>query len=648
MATSSEKVKCVYCNLVIIKKNLKTHTEKAHGKETKVNFVSVVSTDIRGLFGPPEKVAKSAEENSPSNTGLLLGDLGVSQRTLSSDSTPTETLGSVLSQLQSLQLKVDQLGKQNINTKIEIKVADLSTLVNNQNVHELLVACRSIDMILSFFPCFTVKEDFGQGLICTACESTLRYDFSYGMSFGSDESIPLAFSHLKESIKRHTKSATHLSNMKIKENISKQNETVYKQSKEAAINCASAAYLGYKFGLSHSFYEHCVSEISSAGGNVGLKNHSKEFSRKFLSPMYDVIKKSLISHIIDNRFPFGLIADKMTARHRKRHIIGIRVPIWDINNPNINRDIYIRHSAIGYGSGESMVDHLLTNVEMFGIPLPYIRKYMVGMAMDGQYTCLNIGSIMGKVLLKPINLSWDPMHRIELANKDASKDIDNKFIENVVNVIHETFSTFKFGNNFEVLYSEKELCDVFYTPRIFKDMKFVAYSFTVFKSFIADFKALVSSFDKIPDGQNLKTKILDAKFLLNMLFLSDVMNAMATTSKLVQISSNLPWDYFYSIDNLLVHINIMLEDLCSLETRVDTDVNNKTIAEMIEDLNKNLFSNFRSAVEIFDNSTYKGLQVKQHSARVNTRGQNDHDTSEKKKSKSGFKIWKEIFGIIAR
>ena len=165
-----------------------------------------------------------------------------------------------------------------------------------------------------------------------------------------------------------------MSNVEKKERICKEKQSLLKNAKNAAINCASAAYFGYKFGVPNTFYEHVVSEIYSSGGNVGLKNHSKEFSRKFATPMYDVLRKSFISYITDNHFPFGLIADKMTAKHRKRHIIGVRVPIWDINNSKINRDIYIRHSAIGFGSGESMVDHLLTNLQAFGIPLPYIRE----------------------------------------------------------------------------------------------------------------------------------------------------------------------------------------------------------------------------------------------------------------------------------
>ena len=110
-------------------------------------------------------------------------------------------------------------------------------------------------------------------------------------------------------------------------------------------------------------------------------------------------------------------------------------------------------------------------------------------------------------LQKTVNLSWDPMHRIELVFKDCKSVVNSKMINNTISVIHETLSLFKTGNNFELLHSEKDVCDTFYVPKIFKDMKFVTYSSEVFTTFISDFKALVSCLDKIEDGASLKNKI---------------------------------------------------------------------------------------------------------------------------------------------
>ena len=118
-------------------------------------------------------------------------------------------------------------------------------------------------------------------------------------------------------------------------------------------------------------------------------------------------------------------------------------------------------------------------------------------------------------------------------------------------------------------------------PKIFKSMKFVAYSSTVFKTFISDFKALVSSMDKIPAGNDLKKKVVHPNFIMSMLFLSDITNVMGTASKVVQISSSLPWDYSRNIDNLLAYINIMLENISSLQAEIVTESHHVHVIERI-------------------------------------------------------------------
>lgn len=66
---------------------------------------------------------------------------------------------------------------------------------------------------------------------------------------------------------------------------------MFKQSKEAAVNCASAVIL--QIGSFTLTYENIVAEIHLSGGNFGLKNHSKEFSGKVLTPTYDALKNAL-------------------------------------------------------------------------------------------------------------------------------------------------------------------------------------------------------------------------------------------------------------------------------------------------------------------------------------------------------------------
>lgn len=81
---------------------------------------------------------------------------------------------------------------------------------------------------------------------------------------------------------------------------------------------------------------------------------------------------------------------KKCLKASKAHVSCIFVRIWGRNNSHISRDIYISHSAVSYGSGEAVVNYFLHNLETFAFPWPYPREYLIGKAMDGQYTFLNV------------------------------------------------------------------------------------------------------------------------------------------------------------------------------------------------------------------------------------------------------------------
>ena len=616
---SSDKVKCKHCNLVVTKKNLKEHTKTVHGPDTKVEFLSTLSVDIRGLFGPPpQKVAKTfevpaeqAHQEQPSNIDPIVSYTDTADIEGGHNS-------AILSELESLKLRLDQLEIQK-RQPIVVNKADLSTVLSTENILEIIVSCRSVEIILSLLPCFTINNDTDEeGLHCKVCDITLKYDFAFGVTFESSQKLPTQFSHLKGSVKRHVQSPHHISTLAAKEKQTEEQNRLLKTAKVAAVNCASAAYLTYKSGFPFSAYENIVAEVHSSGGHIGLKNHSKEFPRLFLPHMYDVLRGGVSSFVMENKLPFGLLADKMTARHRKRHIIGIRVPIWDLNNSNINRDVYIRHSAVGYGSGEAIVDHLLSNLESFGFQIPYVRRHLIGMAMDGQYTCLNVQDHMSERLQKNVNLSWDPMHRIELASNDSISDMSGfKIITDVVSTIQDTMIKFKVGNNFEILFSEKEVCDTFYTPKVFKDMKFVTYSAEVFKTFVNDFKAFVSASKKIEDNSGIEKKILNERFILHMLLLADINTFLAKFSKMVQKSSNLPWDYSNSLDYVMGQLNVMLDEVLNAQTKIQQEFSADIV---IADLPAQLFHYFKTSTEIISKNTYQGLPLHEGPNMIRLRG----------------------------
>ena len=101
-------------------------------------------------------------------------------------------------------------------------------------------------LIIGFLPMIQVKR---------YCQCVLKYQFENGLSFILSENLLILFSHLTESIEHRIHSSTHKSTSPLKKNLSKEQEVLNQQSKEAVINCVSTAFLGYKVGLSYSTYE---------------------------------------------------------------------------------------------------------------------------------------------------------------------------------------------------------------------------------------------------------------------------------------------------------------------------------------------------------------------------------------------------------
>ena len=81
-------------------------------------------------------------------------------------------------------------------------------------------------------------------------------------------------------------------------------------------------------------------------------------------------------------------------------MVGIRLPIWEIQFADINKDIYVQCSCVHDLSGKGLVAHMIETLESFGIDKVYQRGHLSGCAMDGQYVKLKIDGHLSDIFLK--------------------------------------------------------------------------------------------------------------------------------------------------------------------------------------------------------------------------------------------------------
>lgn len=492
-----------------------------------------------------------------------------------------------------------------------------STLTDEE-IEILLKSQRSVAGILKWAG--TLKfERCDDGIRCQVCQTTISYDFNDGEDFTAQEDIlPLTFRHLKFDLIRHSKTSTHIENLKRVNKLNLIEKQEYDTGKQAAINCASAAYLTYKLESSYRDYETIIAEFYNSGGVVGLKNHSKEFARNFLPHVYLTLSKEICNFIISNDLPFGIIADKMTANRRSRHIIGLRVPILDINSKYLFQSIYLEHNPATDLTGNGLAMHILQTLEKFGLDLSYIRNHLVGLAVDGQYIIQDVGKHLENKLMKSILVSWDPMHRIELSKKHADTP---KIVAEAFDLVHDAMKNFSSGKSFEVLLKcSEQFSGFFYRPKLFKTMKFSAHCETVFHTFLADYQTLISACEQDPDGFVLRDKLMNKLTMINILSVADICSALGKTSKKVQETDNMPWEYTSHIKSLISSFEIMktyFEELSIVASEKENQKveKNTQFAAALAKLPKTMFLNLKTALEMFPpsnsgiSSTYHGVPL---------------------------------------
>lgn len=76
---------------------------------------------------------------------------------------------------------------------------------------------------------------------------------------------------------------------------------------------------------------------------MGVKNHSKEFVRNFLSHVHNILSQKVTNFITENDLPIGLLTDKTTVNNHTRHIIGIRISIFDMQRNLLSRTLYLKY-----------------------------------------------------------------------------------------------------------------------------------------------------------------------------------------------------------------------------------------------------------------------------------------------------------------
>ena len=635
----TEKVICALCSdkKEILLKNLPKHNQAKHGgaelqyKSTTSKDISSMSFFSPGFFsfshpragdstdGTEPDTAKGGP--SPAKVPCLRPEKPVSKEVADqamnqivadqSMDQLSRTVSQLANQIQNLTVTIQKENPASVSkTSPSFSNTDLIK-VEEKNV--LIKHARGVDGVLKWLDSdiWILAE---AGLQCIPCSKVVSYDYiAEGTNFADEDRIPRSFANFKTSILRHMESANHLQNCEVLKQKQQEEKNALKVAEKCALTCASAAYTTLYFAESRLAYEYHITDIFTAGGKTGSKNHSRNFPGFFLPHIYDVIRSDVKDYVLLNDLPFGIIADKMTTSHLTRHMMGIRVPIWDIRCSNISRDVYLQSNPIANVTGQGVTSHIVKMIESFGIEESYQRKHISGAAMDGQYINLNVSEHLSDIFLKDFHVTWDPAHKIELSIKDTNPDIGQSFVESTSDTIQTVTKLMSYGKSYMEFLTQSKISDHFLTPKIFKSMKFVGHCSSVLKAFKVNFLTIIRTLGKLAtdESTSLQETLMSVSFVFDFLIMTDIMELLCISSKCVQRSSNLPWEYTDTINNLISTLQDMkkaLQQELELLTNVDVEKDNSTAsprAASTDLLDPKLFPNFYEWKNVLQQKSYQ-------------------------------------------
>ena len=161
----------------------------------------------------------------------------------------------------------------------------------------------------------------------------------------------------------------------------------------------------------------------------------------------DYLSKDL--EATNSRPPVSFACDKMTNKHRTKHIAGLIVPVPENDlDQGLLQPIFCGMPEVKQHTGKDIANQMLEILEDYVDP-----SQVESFANDGQYTTLNVKKHIFEK--RPelndqfIPFFWDPAHIINLADKDARALSKEQFtVQNMIDVVKEINLHLNYGKHF--------------------------------------------------------------------------------------------------------------------------------------------------------------------------------------------------------
>ena len=295
--------------------------------------------------------------------------------------------------------------------------------------------------------------------------------------------------------------------------------------------------------------------VKETGGEVGDQHHSKNFPPKVVDTMYDVMMGDLRKYFESSPFPFPnpftVITDKDESHHRKRLLIGLRLLDFNIDDgDDFVKTIYLAHPPSIDQSGAAIAKAIHDKLVDMGMRTENLGRAYRGLSADGGIINVNLSdhllqqfwgtSSIPESKRSKVLWVWDGAHIIELILKHSLEK--HPTIKASKESLEAIVKFFREASVYEILLQKGLACDQrVYTPKVAKDLKFVAQDVTIAHDFLSNFNLFVDTlvhFINVSDNGDLVAKARGyLKLLQKEDFLIDIYLLVVITRILKRFST---------------------------------------------------------------------------------------------------------------
>ena len=505
-------------------------------------------------------------ETQTASTSITARDNPSGNPSASNDQDSNKGLSAKLDQVLEKLSKLDVGGMQSKNKGRQEPDIDYTKEVEALQV--LVQASKSIRRLCDLAR-LTSDEDNNM-LYCDVCCSVgsvksraggghFGYNFSNGVDFTK---IPQTteFGNLKRAVARHAEGKAHINNLQIQQEENEKLQKLRKQEQCVGVTLGKQSYRLLKYCRPFADYEVDLKLLSDAKVKIGNINHSRQFPSKLRPCFADAIDSRVKDYIstplqaTKARPPFGLVADKLTARRRTGQMYaGI---LFTPGMEDLLSPVSLGVTSVKKHDGQGITDDIVAVCSEYSID----NNQLAGFGFDGQYFHLGVDSkLKDKLNLdEKVGFTWDLAHLLQLADKDTRKEC--AWIEETCNSISAILSKFSFGKTFEeAIDKARELDLEFKAPLWFSETRFAAYAHLVFKNFIENYQVVRQVLEKVaesddqraPDACALLRRIRGLAFVVKLLLCCDFYSIMGKVSKTLQLVNVPIWSKLNAVEEFL-------------------------------------------------------------------------------------------------